>query len=418
MEKKETPLDEDTCLIRVKAQVMTREDGGWVPVEEGGYSVVGIYKMDGANLGNRIAYKIVGIFVATQKRVLECPLRTHDQYTATPNFHHWRTQDEKKYGLTFSNPADARAFSRGFRRAIEDMKEGCSSSDSSVNPDDDVEETEVYPHDPLLPAIHDYKNTHPCVLVPSPKDDTKVRDLIISNTFGTQRYSHPNNHQHLHKVIYLPDLKQPRSVDKKSKDRPADENVWIKIHQDWQPRRVSHPEPTNQAYVKLVKKPQSIHEYIYPFTPQSDMYKGEDDLKKTTRGVPKVISTQPPSSPPLKLPFKPEPVRCIHCGQKFDPDNNMRGRCQDAPDELLEFIGKMTCISCAQGLIYHCVNDVDGDYVDPCSCSCTGNHFCKRWTCLAMFSLLVPCLWCYIPLRGCHWCGKQCGCCGGRHKAT
>lgn len=57
----------DTCLIRVKAQVMTREDGGWVPVEEGGYSVVGIYKMDGANLGNRIAYKIVGIFVATQK---------------------------------------------------------------------------------------------------------------------------------------------------------------------------------------------------------------------------------------------------------------------------------------------------------------------------------------------------------------
>lgn len=46
---------------------MTREDGGWVPVEEGGYSVVGIYKMDGANLGNRIAYKIVGIFVATQK---------------------------------------------------------------------------------------------------------------------------------------------------------------------------------------------------------------------------------------------------------------------------------------------------------------------------------------------------------------
>lgn len=42
---------------------------------------------------------------------------------ATPTFHHWKVED-RKCGLSFQSPADARAFDRGVRKAIEDLAEG------------------------------------------------------------------------------------------------------------------------------------------------------------------------------------------------------------------------------------------------------------------------------------------------------
>lgn len=43
-----------------------------------------------------------------------------------PTFHHWKT-DEKKFGLTFQTAADARAFDKGVRTAIEELLQGTSS---------------------------------------------------------------------------------------------------------------------------------------------------------------------------------------------------------------------------------------------------------------------------------------------------
>ena len=40
-----------------------------------------------------------------------------------PTFHHWRFGDVK-FGLTFQTAADARAFDRAVRVAIEDLLEG------------------------------------------------------------------------------------------------------------------------------------------------------------------------------------------------------------------------------------------------------------------------------------------------------
>lgn len=40
----------------------------------------------------------------------------------------------------------------------------------------------------------------------------------------------------------------------------------------------------------------------------------------------------------------------------------------------------------------------------------------NRWIGLTLLSLLVPCLWCYPPLRVCHLIGISCGICGGKHK--
>lgn len=75
---------------------------------------------------------------------------------------------------------------------------------------------------------------------------------------------------------------------------------------------------------------------------------------------------------------------------------------------------------CARCMLYHCMSDSEGDLINhPCSCSSnpTDEVSCtKRWIGLALLSLLVPCLWCYPPLKACHMIGIQCGICGGKHK--
>ena len=56
--------------------------------------------------------------------VLNCILKKDVQYTkANPTFHHWKTE-EKRFGLTFQSSADARAFDKGVKRAVEDLLEG------------------------------------------------------------------------------------------------------------------------------------------------------------------------------------------------------------------------------------------------------------------------------------------------------
>ena len=46
-----------------------------------------------------------------------------------PTFHHWKTGN-KKFGLTFQTAADARAFDKGVRLAIEDLLDGKQTFDS------------------------------------------------------------------------------------------------------------------------------------------------------------------------------------------------------------------------------------------------------------------------------------------------
>jgi Sprouty protein (Spry) len=75
---------------------------------------------------------------------------------------------------------------------------------------------------------------------------------------------------------------------------------------------------------------------------------------------------------------------------------------------------------CARCMLYHCMSDSEGDLINhPCSCSSNAAEevsCTKRWIGLALLSLLVPCLWCYPPLKACHMIGIQCGVCGGKHK--
>lgn len=154
--------------MRVRAQVMTRDDssGGWVPMDGGGLSNVSVRKRalpslaDGGAggpgppsvicqcsvqqheyliLGKRISDQTVTQPVPAARRsshalvgssqvVLKCTIRKDFQYNKVmPTFHHWRTGDQK-FGLTFQTAADARAFDKGVRMAVEDLLDGRSST--------------------------------------------------------------------------------------------------------------------------------------------------------------------------------------------------------------------------------------------------------------------------------------------------
>lgn len=111
-------------------------------------------------------------------------------------------------------------------------------------------------------------------------------------------------------------------------------------------------------------------------------------------------------------------LTCAHCRESFSADDNRLGDCADAPSLLRKGIETMTCLSCAQALLYHCMSDTEGDYVHPCECSNADGHAVRRWIGLTLLSVLVPCLCCYVPLISCYRCGELCNVCGGRHEAS
>ncbi|XP_067903721.1 protein sprouty homolog 2 isoform X2 [Heterodontus francisci] len=66
-----------------------------------------------------------------------------------------------------------------------------------------------------------------------------------------------------------------------------------------------------------------------------------------------------------------------------------------------------TCVCCVKGLFYHCSSDDEDNSADnPCSCS--QGHCCARWTAMSFISIFLPCLWCYLPARGCLRICQQC----------
>jgi hypothetical protein len=56
--------------------------------------------------------------------VLSCTIKKDFEYNKVmPTFHHWKTAN-KKFGLTFQTAADARAFDKGVRIAVQDLLDG------------------------------------------------------------------------------------------------------------------------------------------------------------------------------------------------------------------------------------------------------------------------------------------------------
>ncbi|XP_044020269.1 protein sprouty-like [Aphidius gifuensis] len=96
-----------------------------------------------------------------------------------------------------------------------------------------------------------------------------------------------------------------------------------------------------------------------------------------------------------------------------------------------------SCLCCVKGLFYHCADagiggggnsgsssannningsgdiEVDGSCADE-PCSCSGSRKTTRWACLAALTMVLPCLLCYWPLKGCV---TLCETCYAKHAA-
>ncbi|XP_046907871.1 sprouty-related, EVH1 domain-containing protein 1, partial [Hypomesus transpacificus] len=169
-------------------------------------------------------------------------------------------------------------------------------------------------------------------------------------------------------------------------------------------------------------------EYLFPEGPGGEPHSGPGMGMGPTLGLglgkdsSSSIKTQP--SPLLKSKKgrrrreDGERSRCIYCREMFNHEDNRRGQCQDAPDPIKQCIYKVSCMLCAESMLYHCMSDSEGDFSDPCSCDTADEQFCLRWLALVALSFMAPCMCCYLPLRACHHCGEACRCCGGKHKAA
>uniref|UniRef100_A0A673GAA5 Sprouty-related, EVH1 domain-containing protein 2 n=1 Tax=Sinocyclocheilus rhinocerous TaxID=307959 RepID=A0A673GAA5_9TELE len=383
----------DSYIVRVKAVVMTRDEssGGWLAQEGGGLSRVGVCKVVPADLEllGRNGFLIFGERVKDKEVILQCFLKKDLVYTkATPTFHHWRV-DNRKCGLSFQSPADARAFDRGVRKAIEDLTEGVR------------EHRMCYTHTPA--AEGELQLASGSYL----EELMDIFDVDLIDWFGEVI---PNSSESPLTVPMFPCSRHVRFHEEEEEEivriNPR-ERSWLTGYEDYRHATTAtrakplRPDATD-AYVHLAKSEPPKHDYTYSYPLSGDGH-----------------------TPPLTAKWLPrrvedsrERLRCVYCQNMFSPAENGRGRCQEAPDPVQTCIRRVSFMWCADSLLYHCMSDPEGDYSDPCSCDASEERFCLRWLALLGLSLLAPCMCCYAPLRACYHCGVACHCCGGKHKAA
>lgn len=398
---------------------MMRDDstGGWVPMGGGGLSNVSVRKRSITPDDTTHEYLIFGRRISDQSVVLSCLIKKDfEYYKVMPTFHHWKT-GEKKFGLTFQTAADARAFDKGVRTAIEELLQVHRFGNGHLDGKKD-------PQLPLPPSVQagplaGIENSNQTNFPEDPGDDDVFMTLNLpvergdsqssSDSSGAKHGSNPGDLSVGHpRISYL----SRHSIDSPGLGPGSD------------PSRIKEPPPggggggplggnaDNYSYVQLT----AVHEYIYP-----SIEDRRDSLKKSSLETP-LTSTTSSTQPALPAKKKDKRKTCRHCQEHFSEDNNPRGSCEYAPDCVRAAVDYVTCISCAQCMLYHCMADEEGEFVQqPCDCNPVEENWLarrRRWIGLALLSVIVPCLCCYPPLRACHWCCVRCGVCGGKHEPS
>lgn len=404
----ESNPNSDESYACVRAVVMGRDDssGGWLPLGPGGLSCVTVHKVSRteADGSSGADFLIHGERLRDKTVLLDCVIRRDLVYNkVNPIFHHWRI-GSMKFGLTFQSPADARAFDRGIRRALEDIKQGGALYSDTDAPEDASSQETVSVGTPVRDVFcsHGVVSTEPfrsSYIRAQPFDEALTasqRFLPPQVSFNSRR--HVSFHMDEEEIVRI----NPRK------------DVLIRGYEDYRhpvlwKQDPEHEEPdASAAFSKLEGKK---CEFLY----------GEDP-ERHTGGKDPVKTQQPPALGKCKASRRRredgERSRCIYCREMFNHEDNRRGQCQDAPDPIKQCIYKVSCMLCAESMLYHCMSDSEGDFSDPCSCDASEEQFCVRWLALLGLSLLAPCMCCYPPLRACHRCGEACRCCGGKHKAA
>ncbi|XP_029920260.1 sprouty-related, EVH1 domain-containing protein 2 [Myripristis murdjan] len=424
----ETHPDDDSYIVRVKAVVMTRDEssGGWL-AQDGCLSRVGVCKVLSAELLGRNAFLIHGERLKDKQVILECFLKKDLVYTkATPTFHHWKV-DNKKCGLTFQSPADARAFDRGVRKAMEDLTEGSTTSSSTLQNEAELGDDDVFTN-ATDSSSNSSQKKEPSMQMLAPPNFCEPRrhHCILGHLYDQHR---PSDHYFLDQAVPM----FPRHVSFQVEEEEIvrinpRERTWLTAYGDYRDANATRDkliQPGDpDAYVHFAKSEPPKPDYTYPYPLGCDGQHGCDGkpgcLERVAAGHRAAVTAQPCALQPKGKRRKEdgERSRCVYCQDTFNHEENGRGRCQEAPDPIQTCIRRVSFMWCADSLLYHCMSDPEGDYSDPCSCDTSDERFCLRWTALVGLSLLAPCMCCYAPLRACYRCGVACHCCGGKHKAV
>uniref|UniRef100_A0A672I4A3 Sprouty-related, EVH1 domain-containing protein 2 n=1 Tax=Salarias fasciatus TaxID=181472 RepID=A0A672I4A3_SALFA len=356
------PPCRDSYMVRVKAVVMTRDEssGGWL-AQDGCLSRVSVCRLLPGGQPGRYVFFIYAERLTDRQVILECFLKKDLVYTkATPTFHHWKV-DNRKCGLTFQSPADARAFDRGVRRALEDLTEG---PDASV--------------------LH-LESVCVCLVVEPGDHRCRMFEAFLPYFEGVLSVFVQVVHMFPRHVSFQ--VAEPEIVRINGRER-----AWLTGYEDYR-----HAGSTR-------------HKVATPLDP---------DTRLPTKHECGCLYPLGRDGKPRR-PRKADGSRslCVYCQNVFEHEENGRGRCQEAPDPVQTCIRRVSFLWCADSLLYHCMSDPEGDFSDPCSCDTGDERFCLRWAALLALSLLAPCMCCYAPLRACHRCGVACRCCGGKHKAA
>ncbi|XP_051982933.1 protein sprouty homolog 2 [Xyrauchen texanus] len=116
---------------------------------------------------------------------------------------------------------------------------------------------------------------------------------------------------------------------------------------------------------------------------------------------------KPLAVPGVKEDDRKHSNRCADCGRckcerctcpRTLPSCWMCGRrCLCSATTSMDYV---TCVCCVKGLFYHCSSD-DEDVCADKPFSCTQSHCCLRWSAVSVLALFLPCLLCYLPVKGC-----------------
>ena len=89
--------------------------------------------------------------------------------------------------------------------------------------------------------------------------------------------------------------------------------------------------------------------------------------------------------------------RCSHCtGERQLPERWLcEGNCRCSADSVVDTLSCMCFVKCC---FKSCIDNPDGQRVDPCSCTDTPKCL-VRWSAMAALSLCLPCLCCYWPMQ-------------------
>ncbi|XP_058530197.1 sprouty-related, EVH1 domain-containing protein 3 isoform X2 [Ochotona princeps] len=377
-------------MVRVRAVVMARDDssGGWLPVGGGGLS----------------------------QTTLECPLRPGLVYNkVNPIFHHWSLGD-CKFGLTFQSPAEADEFQKSLLAALAALGRGsltpsCSSSSSSPSQDTAETPCPLTSHvDSDSSSSHSRQETPPTTASAAPIVTVESASAFGPATPPQRRCSSAQSYPPLVPFTGIPDPSEALAA--------AGGTGWGGRggYEDY--RRSGPPVPLALSTC-IVRFPKSGALRGAALGPPAAL-----PVPLTEAAPPTPPARPPPGPGPAPAPAKASPeaeeaARCVHCRALFRRRADGRGgRCAEAPDPGRLLVRRLSCLWCAESLLYHCLSDAEGDFSDPCACEPGHPRPAARWAALAALSLAVPCLCCYAPLRACHWVAARCGCagCGGRHE--